>query len=67
EKKKIHWIEWRKLCYPKEQGGLGFKDFSKFNQALLAKRGWRIVNNPELLIFRVIKGIFTNQNFFKQN
>ncbi|CAN1152609.1 Uncharacterized mitochondrial protein AtMg00310 [Linum perenne] len=66
EKKKIHWIEWKKLCTPKDKGGLGFKDFSKFNQALLAKQGLRIINNPELLLSRVIKGrYFHNSGFFQ--
>ncbi|CAN1172032.1 Putative ribonuclease H protein At1g65750 [Linum perenne] len=65
-KRKIHWIEWEKLCKPKEQGGLGFRDFSKFNQALLAKQGWRILNNPDLLLSRVIKGRYFHDSTFFQ-
>lgn len=33
----IHWGAWSKLNAPKGEGGLGFKDFATFNNALLAK------------------------------
>ncbi|KAL5864315.1 hypothetical protein ACOSQ3_001829 [Xanthoceras sorbifolium] len=34
---KIHWCSWSHLCRSKLESGLGFRDLSLFNQALLAK------------------------------
>jgi hypothetical protein len=35
---KMHWLAWWKLCYPKREGGLGFRYFHSFNLAMLAKQ-----------------------------
>ncbi|XP_040937761.1 uncharacterized protein [Gossypium hirsutum] len=35
----MHWCEWGKQCKLKEDEGLGFRSFAKFNVALLAKQG----------------------------
>ncbi|GJR94097.1 reverse transcriptase [Tanacetum coccineum] len=52
------------LSQPKQQGGLGFRDFEAFNTALLAKQGWRLLINPEAFWGRILKGIyFPNSNF----
>ena len=56
--KKVHWVKWERLCEDKGKGGLGFKDIEKFNDSLLAKQVWWMINNPESLCHRVFKARF---------
>ncbi|KAA3462609.1 reverse transcriptase [Gossypium australe] len=63
-RKGIHWCAWKDLCLLKEDGGLGFQNFEKFNVALLAKQGWRLINYPDSLLARVLKAkYYPNSNF----
>ncbi|XP_023900707.1 uncharacterized mitochondrial protein AtMg00310-like [Quercus suber] len=56
--RKIHWVKWDRMCEAKEVGGMGFKEIEKFNDALLAKQVWQIINNPDSLCHRVFKARF---------
>ena len=58
EHRKTHWVKWERLCEAKEVGGLGFKEIEKFNDALLAKQVWHLINNPDSLCHRVFKARF---------
>lgn len=45
---------------------MGFKDFECFNNALLAKQGWRLLTNPNSLVGRLLKAkYFPNVSFLK--
>jgi hypothetical protein len=46
---KMHWYAWWKLCYLKNDGGMGFRDFHSFNLAMLAKQGQTLITDPESL------------------
>lgn len=53
--KKMHWKAWSHLQKVKDEGGLGFRNLSHLNKALLAKQVWRIMANPNSLVARILK------------
>ncbi|CAN1263178.1 Uncharacterized mitochondrial protein AtMg00310 [Linum perenne] len=62
-KRSIYWCN-GVFCDPKANGGLGFKIFTDFNLALLAKQGWRILQNPDALWVRLLKSIYFPKGSF---
>jgi hypothetical protein len=52
---RIAWRSWTKLGKTKTKGGLGYRDLENFNLALLAKQGWRLLQNPQSLVARIFK------------
>ncbi|XP_062021227.1 uncharacterized mitochondrial protein AtMg00310-like [Rosa rugosa] len=53
--RKIYWVAWDRLCFPKSEGGLGFQNMHHFNLALLAKQGWRLFQQPDSMIAKLLK------------
>nr|XP_023912496.1 uncharacterized protein LOC112024088 [Quercus suber] len=55
QESKIAWVSWRKLCFSKLKGGMGFRNLQAFNLAMLAKQGWRLFENPNSLVARIYR------------
>lgn len=64
EKRKMCWVAWSTLTRPKFAGGLGFRDLQSFNDALLAKIGWRLIKEPTSLLAQVLLGKYARDSSF---
>lgn len=60
------WVSWKKLTFPKNAGGLGFRDIEVFNDSLLPKQSWRLLRNPSSLIARVLLGKYCHTTPFME-
>lgn len=55
ENKVIRWKSWKNSVFIKEDGGLGFRRLKNFNIVMLAKQGWRLINNDNPLVTACMK------------
>ncbi|KAG7555110.1 Reverse transcriptase domain [Arabidopsis suecica] len=55
QKRKQHLVAWKRVCLPKREGGLGIRSSLAMNKALLAKVGWRILQDKTSLWARVLR------------
>lgn len=56
------------ICKLKKNGGFGFRSFGRFNIALLAKQGWRLIKNLNSLLAQVLKAkYYSHTDFLSSN
>jgi ribonuclease HI len=63
----IHWMSWSKMGRPKSMGGLGFRDLVMFNKAILAKQGWRLMQDPNSMAATIIKAKYFPHSSFLES
>ena len=62
--RKIYWKSWDKLSTSKMEGGMGFWDLRDFNLAMLAKQGWRMIQDHDSLLSKCFKARYFPRSFF---
>jgi hypothetical protein len=66
KEKGIVWMKRSHMGLSKRRRGMGFRDFTSFNMALLAKQGWRMLKSPDNLLARIMKAkYFPNCSILK--
>ena len=62
------WMSWERLSVHKDFGGMGFKDLTSFNVAMLGIHGWRFQTDSSSLVSRLFKArYFPNSDFIGSN
>jgi hypothetical protein len=61
EEFKFHLVNWRKVCSPIREGGLGIHNLRSFNRALLGKWLWRYANEPEAWWRKVVEAKYGSE------
>lgn len=55
------------MCRPKQKGCSGFRTLREFNEVMLAKEGWSLINNPNSLAPKILKAKYYIYNNFLQD
>lgn len=56
DKHRMHLLSGDTISRPKKEGGLGLRSMKRLNVAVLAKRGWRMLQDPQMLWSRILGG-----------
>jgi hypothetical protein len=64
--RKVHWLSWKNLGKVKNKGGMGFRGFEEFHQALLGKQCWRIISNQDSLFAKNFKSRYFPRTGFME-
>ena len=64
DEKKIHWKIWNILSQPKKEEGMGFRELRSFNLAILAKQGWRLIQEQGSLLYGCFKARYFPRGSF---
>lgn len=64
--KQIAWLSCSRMGRAKTLGGMGYRDLEWFNLSLLAKQGWRLIQNPNGLVARILmEKYYPHENFME--
>lgn len=55
EGKRVHLVNWNRVCTPKDWGGLGLRSARDINQTALMKAGWNLIDGRDDLWVRTIR------------
>ena len=64
--RKIHWKKWSVLAQSKKDGGMRFRDLHSFNLAMLAKQGWRLLQQHESLVYNCFEAKYFPHGTFPE-
>ncbi|XP_031108421.1 uncharacterized protein LOC116012890 [Ipomoea triloba] len=58
--RRVSLITWDKICFPKEEGGLGIHDFKVWNTSFFSKVLWDIHSKRDSLWIRWVNSVYLN-------
>lgn len=64
DRRRFHLVSWEKVCKPKWAGGLSVRRLGFFNEALLAKLGWRLTTDADAVWGRILARKYMGDNHF---
>lgn len=63
----LSYVAWDKICRPIEEGGLGVKDLTAFNEALLLKNLWKVASGEEALWVDLVRSKYLPRSVLWQS